>query len=97
MLAAGEADALIWVAALVPEPPPATDVPVIALVADDVALAAPPAVTIRVGIPALDHAGAIVRSDTIIALPLQAAAPSDRPSVAAVARAISEHLEARSC
>ena len=97
MLAAGEADALIWVAALVPEPPPATDIPVIALVADDVALAAPPAVTIRVGIPALDHAGAIVRSDTIIALALQAAAPSDRPSVAAVARAISEHLGARSC
>jgi formylmethanofuran dehydrogenase subunit B len=96
MLAAGEADALIWIAALVPEPPPATEIPVIALVADDVTLAAQPAVTIRVGMPALDHAGAIVRSDAIIALPLQAAVPSDRPSVAAVARAISEHLGARS-
>jgi formylmethanofuran dehydrogenase subunit B len=61
---------------------------VIAVVADDVALPAPAAVEIRVGIPAIDHAGAIFRSDTVIALPLQATRPSDRLSVADAARAI---------
>jgi formylmethanofuran dehydrogenase subunit B len=85
---AGEADLLVWVAALAPQPPPATEAPVIAIVADDVELAAPAAVEIRVGIPAIDHDGAVFRSDTVIALPLQAARPSDRPSVADAARAI---------
>jgi formylmethanofuran dehydrogenase subunit B len=85
---AGEADLLVWVAALAPEAPPATRSPVIAIVADDVAFPAPAAVEIRVGIPAIDHAGAVFRSDTVIALPLQATRPSDRLSVADAARAI---------
>jgi formylmethanofuran dehydrogenase subunit B len=85
---AGETDLLVWVAALAQEAPPAAACPVIAIVADDVALPAPAAVEIRVGIPAIDHAGAIFRSDTVIALPLQATRPSDRPSVADAARAI---------
>jgi formylmethanofuran dehydrogenase subunit B len=93
ILASGEADALVWVAALTQDPPPAAGIPVIAIVADDVALTAPAAVTIRVGIPGVAHAGAIIRSDMIIALPLQAAVPSDRPSVATVARAILKRLE----
>jgi formylmethanofuran dehydrogenase subunit B len=78
----------------VPEPPPATGIPVIALVADDVELPSPAAVELRVGIPALDHAGEIIRSDNIIALPVQATRPSDRPSVAAIARAMLQGLEA---
>jgi formylmethanofuran dehydrogenase subunit B len=61
---------------------------VIAIVADDVELPAPPAVEIRVGIPGIDHAGEIARADTVIALPLRAARPSDRPSVATAALAI---------
>jgi formylmethanofuran dehydrogenase subunit B len=84
----GDADLLVWVAPLSSEAPPGSAVPVIAIVADDVALAAPAAVEIRVGIPAIDHAGAIFRSDSVIALPLQAARPSDRPGVAEAARAI---------
>jgi formylmethanofuran dehydrogenase subunit B len=88
LLASGEADALLWVAAFAPAAPPSTDVPTIALVADDVELDSPAAVEIRVGIPGLDHGGEIVRSDAVIALPLHASLPSDRPSVAAAARAI---------
>jgi formylmethanofuran dehydrogenase subunit B len=94
MIEAGEADALVWVATLVAEPPPVSGIPIIAIVSDDVALRSPAAVELRVGIPALDHGGEIVRSDTIIALPLQATRPTDRPSVADIARALLAGLEA---
>ncbi|HET7593995.1 MAG TPA: hypothetical protein VFK49_01015 [Stellaceae bacterium] len=94
LLAAREVDAMLWVAALSPTPPPATMVPTVALIAPDVTLAAPPAVEIRVGVPALDHAGTAVRADTVIALPLAAARPSALPSVAAAATAILERVGA---
>jgi formylmethanofuran dehydrogenase subunit B len=94
LLASGEADLLVWAATLMPETPPPTDVPVIAIVSDDIVLAKPAAVEIRVGIPAIDHPGAVFRSDTVIALPLQATRPSDRPSVADAAEAILAQWEA---
>jgi formylmethanofuran dehydrogenase subunit B len=94
LLQAGEADLLLWTATLLAEKPPATGVPIVAIVADDVDLAAPAAVEIRVGIPAIDHGGAVFRSDTVIAMNLQATRPSDRPSVAAAAQAILAQWEA---
>jgi formylmethanofuran dehydrogenase subunit B len=93
ILAAGEADAIVWVSTLVPEPPPATLVPLVALVADDVELSQPAAVELRVGIPGIDHGGEIVRADAVIAVPLQATRPIDQPSVADVASAILAELE----
>jgi formylmethanofuran dehydrogenase subunit B len=95
-LAAGECDLLLWVGALAADPPPLTAAPMIALLADDVVLPAPAAVEIRVGIPGIHHAGEVLRSDTTVALPLQAARPADRPSVADAARAILAALEASS-
>jgi formylmethanofuran dehydrogenase subunit B len=94
LLASGEADLLLWAATLSAEAPPEIDGPLIAIVPDDVVLAKPAAVEIRVGIPGIDHAGAMFRSDTVIALLLQATRPSDRPSVAAVADAILASWEA---
>ena len=94
LLAAREVDAVVWVATLSPTPPPATTVPMVALVAPDVTLATTPAVEIRVGVPALDHTGTAVRADTVIALPLAAARPSPLPSVAAAAAAILERIGA---
>jgi len=94
---AGEADAVFWVSASAAESPPASPAPLIALVSDDVQFSMPAAVEIRVGIPGIDHGGEVVRADTVIALPLQAARPSDRPSVAEVARAILEALEEAPC
>jgi formylmethanofuran dehydrogenase subunit B len=85
---ANDTDLLVWVATLAAEAPPPTAAPVIAIIADDVSLPVPVAVEIRVGIPAIDHDGAIFRSDTVIALPLQATRPSDRPRVTDAARAI---------
>jgi formylmethanofuran dehydrogenase subunit B len=88
LLGAGDADLLLWVATLSDAPPPQGSAPVIAIVADDVTLPAPAAVEIRVAIPAIGHGGAVFRSDTVIALPLQAARPSDRVDVAAASRSI---------
>ncbi len=94
LMAAGEIDALLWVAALSASPPPATTVPTIAVVAPDVVLPKAPAVEIRVGIPGIDHGGAVTRADGVIALPLAATRPSALPSVAAAAAAILERLGA---
>jgi len=91
LLAAGEADALLWVAALSAAPAPECGVPTVALLAAD-APAARAEVEIRVGIPGLDHGGAVMRADTVVALPLAPARPSGLPSVAAAARAILAHL-----
>lgn len=88
LLESSEADLLVWASTLAVEAPPKTSVPLIAIVADDVVLPASTAVEIRVGIPAIDHAGAVFRSDTVIALPLQATRQSDRPTVADAAQAI---------
>jgi len=96
LLSAGEADTLLWVATIDPQPPPeaAAGIPTIAVIAGDVTLAAPPAVEIRVGCPGIDHAGTVVRSDTVISLPLVAARPSAAPSVAQAMQAILSHLPA---
>jgi len=91
LLMAGEVDALLWASALSATPPPPTSVPTVALLAAD----APPtsaAVEIRVGIPGIDHAGTVMRADTVVALPLRAARPSALPSIAAAAAAILAHL-----
>jgi formylmethanofuran dehydrogenase subunit B len=97
VLDAGEADAIVWVASVVAEPPPPSAAPIIALVADDVELATPAAVEIRLGIPGIDHGGEIMRADAVIAVPLQATRASDRPSAADVVRAILRALEPPPC
>lgn len=96
LIAAGEADALLWASALSPAPPPPAAVPTVALVAPGTVLRPAPAVEIRVGIPGLDHAGAAVRADAVIALPLSAVRAADLPDVASVAAAIVRQLGAPS-
>jgi len=95
LIAAGEIDALLWVAGLSHSPPPATMAPTVALLAPDIALTGEAAVEIRVGVPGLDHPGTLVRADAVVALPLDAVRKTALPSVAAVAQAIVESLGAR--
>ena len=96
VLAAGEVDALLWASAFSPSPPPVAEVPTIALISPATVLRTPPAVEIRVGVPGLDHDGAVMRADTVIAVPLAAARASALPSVAAVAAALLARLGAAS-
>lgn len=93
LLAAGEIDALLWVAALTASAAPRSGIPTVALLAADAPQAAVE-VEIRVGIPGIDHDGTVIRADTVVALPLRAARPSALPSVAAAAAAILAHLPA---
>lgn len=93
LLAAGAADALVWVASLRELPLPAHRPPTVALVrAGD----PPPAaeVVIPVGVPGLDHAGSVYRTDSVVAVPLRRLRDPVAPSVAAVLAAIRERLPA---
>jgi formylmethanofuran dehydrogenase subunit B len=91
MLADGEADALVWAAPLSDEAPPACDVPAI-VIAPSMARVDSPAVSIPVGIPGVDHAGQVFRTDAIVALQLAALRAAPVPDVAAVIAAIEARL-----
>jgi len=95
MLASGEADALVWISAFdATRVPPATDAPTILMTS---AGAPPPrtAVHVPVGVPGIDHAGQIFRTDGIVAVPLRALRAATLPDVAAVLGLIESRLAAR--
>ena len=90
LIQSGEADALVWISAFRPLPPPQRDgMPTIALTA---APAGSAAVAIPVGTPGLDHPGQAFRSDGLVAIRLGALRESRLPSVAAVVGAIERAL-----
>ncbi|MGQ9366466.1 formylmethanofuran dehydrogenase [Azospirillum sp. ST 5-10] len=85
VLAAGEADLLVWTAALGGPPVPAPPgVPVIAVAAPGTAFAGTPAVVLAAARPGLDHDAWAFRTDGVVALRLRAPAPGGRPSAAAL-------------
>ena len=93
MLAANEGDVLVWIASISPDiVPPATKIPTVVLGTPGLKLAAPPAVFIPVGTPGLDHAGRIVRCDTVVSLPLRNLKRAPLPSVADVLAAVEAAL-----
>ncbi|HEY8195049.1 MAG TPA: formylmethanofuran dehydrogenase [Hyphomicrobium sp.] len=72
MIAAKEGDLVVWLASFTGElSPPDTDVPMIVLGTPDLALKRKPRVYIPVGTPGVDHAGTIVRVDSVVSLPLR--------------------------
>jgi formylmethanofuran dehydrogenase subunit B len=71
VLARHEADCLVWISALSADtPPPATDVPVIALARADMQLEREPAVFVPVATPGIDAAGHLLRTDKVVSLRL---------------------------
>jgi formylmethanofuran dehydrogenase subunit B len=67
---AGEIDALVWISAFRPIPPPSADLPTVVIAAPGAPLARTPEVSIPVSTPGIDHAGDIFRTDAVVALPL---------------------------
>jgi formylmethanofuran dehydrogenase subunit B len=65
-----EIDALVWISAFRPLPPPASEVPTVVIAAPGAPPARTPEVFIPVGTPGIDHAGDIFRTDAVVALPL---------------------------
>jgi formylmethanofuran dehydrogenase subunit B len=96
LLAAGEADLLIWISAYRPVPPPDTPVPLIALAHHETRFSRAPEVFLPVGVPGVDHGGATFRMDGVVALPLAPARASNRKSAAELLAAIRRALPERS-
>jgi formylmethanofuran dehydrogenase subunit B len=93
LLARGEADALVWISSLnETRTPPSTTIPTILLGRSGMALEREPQVFIPVGIPGIDHAGHLFRTDRVVALPLLQLRTSALPSVADALAAIDAAL-----
>jgi formylmethanofuran dehydrogenase subunit B len=93
MLAVGDGDVLVWTAAFTPDlGVPKTTLPTIVIGTPGLAMAQPPAVFIPVGTPGLDHAGRLIRCDTVVSLPLRKLRPSTLPRIADVLTAIEAAL-----
>ena len=93
MLKEGEGDLLVWIASISPSlaPPPAK-IPTIVLGTPGLALKAPVSVFIPVGTPGLDHAGRLVRVDSVVTLPLKDLGRAELPSAADMLSAIQAAL-----
>ncbi|HEX9180844.1 MAG TPA: hypothetical protein VF859_10650 [Burkholderiales bacterium] len=95
LLAAGEADALLWVSSFDERRgPPVSNVPTVVLGRPGMRFEREPEVFIPVGVPGLDHAGHYFRTDKVVALPLRKLRDSALPSAAQAAAAIEAALAA---
>jgi formylmethanofuran dehydrogenase subunit B len=93
MLADGEGDLLVWIAAISPNlAPPKTKVPMVVLATPDTKLAQTAAVFIPIGTPGVDHAGQLIRVDNVVSLPLKDLSRAELPSAGAVLAAIQAAL-----
>jgi len=93
MLAAKESDLLLWLASFTPDlSPPDTDVPMIVLGTPGIKLSRTPKIYIPVGTPGIDHAGIIIRVDTVVSLPLRKLRKSKLPRAADVIASIEAAL-----
>lgn len=93
LVASGEGDLLIWIASFTPDlSPPATRLPTIVLGTPGLAMSTAPAVFIPVGTPGADHAGRLVRCDSVVSLPLQDLKRWPLPRVADVLAAVEAAL-----
>ena len=93
MLEAGEGDLLVWTASFSPElAPPATKLPAIVLGTPGLKLPRSTHVYIPIGTPGVDHAGRLIRVDSVVSLPLKNLGRADLPSAAAVLSSIEAAL-----
>ncbi len=93
LLDARAVDCLFWISALAPTPPPeAAAVPTVVLGLAGSRPARMPEVFLPVGTPGLDHAGQMVRLDSVVSLPLRRLRGPGLPSVAEALGAITQAL-----
>lgn len=95
LLASEEADLLLWIASFdASRVPPPTGAPCIVLARGDMTFTREPDVFIAAGIPGVDHAGHLFRTDRVVALPLRALRQNQVPSAADVLDRIATMLGA---
>jgi len=86
-----EADTLLWISSFRPEvKPPRAKIPTIVLETPDSKLDFKPDVFIPISTPGVDHTGQIIRTDSVVSLPLKQVRSSVNPSVKEVLRRIIE-------
>ncbi|MDZ5458229.1 molybdopterin-binding domain-containing protein [Azohydromonas lata] len=95
LLADKAVDALLWVNAFHPEPPPAAGVPLVLLAHPDTPPPAggEPSVFIPVATPGLGRSGHLFRTDGTVLMPLRALRPDGLPGVDQVVAALVAELE----
>jgi formylmethanofuran dehydrogenase subunit B len=93
MLAAGEADTLLWISSFSPERvPPATSVPTVVFGHPSMQFEREPEVFIPVAVPGMDCTGTQFRSDSSVALPLKKLRNTQLPRLDQVLVAIEAKL-----
>jgi formylmethanofuran dehydrogenase subunit B len=93
LLAAKESDLLVWLSSYTADlSPPDTDVPMVVLGTPGLKLNRTPKVYIPVGTPGIDHAGIVIRVDTVVSLPLRKLRQSKLPRAADVIASIEAAL-----
>jgi formylmethanofuran dehydrogenase subunit B len=93
MLREGEGDLLVWIASYSPDlVPPKTDIPTIVLGTPGIKLPKSTQVFIPIGTPGVDHAGRLIRVDSVVSLPLKDLGRADLPPAADVLSAIEAAL-----
>ena len=93
LLAAGEIDALLWLSSFSDRAPPQTALPRIVLGTAGTARPAANAICIPTGTPGIDHAGQLIRTDGVVALPVQALVDRKLPSSASVLDALRTRMD----
>ncbi|HYG31812.1 MAG TPA: formylmethanofuran dehydrogenase subunit B [Methylophilaceae bacterium] len=93
-----EADALVWISTLDPtRTPPATTLQTVVIGHPAMQFEHQPEVFIPVGIPGVDHAGIMFRSDSVVSLPLGKLRKNTLPSLRGVLDGIRAELGAPTC
>jgi len=96
-LSSREADMLVWINTFYPDRlPPETDAPTVVIGHPAMKFANEPDVFIPVGIPGVDHAGIMFRSDTVVSLPLRKLRQTKLPSLGDVLAGIKAKLRGHS-
>jgi formylmethanofuran dehydrogenase subunit B len=85
-------DALLWISTFNAHLPPATSVPTIVIGHPNMQFECEPDVFIPVGIPGIDHAGAMARMDNVVSLPLKKVRESTLPTLSFVLTQINDSL-----
>ena len=94
LLASGMVDALLWLGSLRELPVPEVRPPTVALVRPNTVPVRPVEVLVPVGVPGLDHAGSLFRTDNVVAVPVRALRDTALPAAAEVLGRIAARLDA---
>lgn len=85
-------DALLWISTFNAHLPPVSEVPTIVIGHPNMQFERAPDVFIPVGIPGIDHIGAIARMDNVVSMPLKKVRESTLPTLSHVIKQINDSL-----